>query len=341
MSRFSELSAKLAAKGAHDPDALAAYIGRKKYTRPVFDKMAAAGRKKKMGDGRSDLMVLRARPFDGRSYTLTDCTVRSDGDGRTVEAYAAAFNVPAEVKDQDGHYQEIILPGAFDKTIAERGTRLTVLYNHGRTLYGTPDGTLSVPVGVPIEQPRADQHGVFTVTRYLNNPLADSVLDAIKQGAIRGQSFTGRFIQSKRVRSSMAGGLPTIHRSEVAWTEYGPTPVPYYQQAHIVGTRSTESWMADLLSMDADERAELFRSMTALATPLGVTTTAEPVREVVTVTSNRATTTPPGPAATANATPPGAGTAAEPHPHSPRQADIARRIRAALITRTELTDVSP
>lgn len=45
MSRFSDLSAKLAAKGAHNPDALAAYIGRRKYGREGMAALAAAGRK--------------------------------------------------------------------------------------------------------------------------------------------------------------------------------------------------------------------------------------------------------------------------------------------------------
>lgn len=44
-SAFSDLSKKLKAQGAKDPDALAAYIGRKKYGKAKFQKMAAAGRK--------------------------------------------------------------------------------------------------------------------------------------------------------------------------------------------------------------------------------------------------------------------------------------------------------
>jgi HK97 family phage prohead protease len=48
-SRFSELSAKLAAHGAHNPDALAAYIGRKKYGREGFAALAKAGRKAHSG----------------------------------------------------------------------------------------------------------------------------------------------------------------------------------------------------------------------------------------------------------------------------------------------------
>lgn len=44
-SRFAKLTAQLAAKGAADPKALAAFIGRKKYGKAPFQKMAAAGRK--------------------------------------------------------------------------------------------------------------------------------------------------------------------------------------------------------------------------------------------------------------------------------------------------------
>lgn len=45
--RFKALTKKLAAKGAKDPKALAASIGRKKYGATKMAKMAAAGRKKK------------------------------------------------------------------------------------------------------------------------------------------------------------------------------------------------------------------------------------------------------------------------------------------------------
>jgi hypothetical protein len=44
-SRFDKLAAKLAAKGASDPKTLAAFIGRKKFGKGPFQKMAAAGRK--------------------------------------------------------------------------------------------------------------------------------------------------------------------------------------------------------------------------------------------------------------------------------------------------------
>lgn len=45
-SRFKALTKKLKKKGVRDPKALAASIGRKKYGKKKFQKMAAKGRKK-------------------------------------------------------------------------------------------------------------------------------------------------------------------------------------------------------------------------------------------------------------------------------------------------------
>lgn len=45
--RFAALSAKLNAQGAQNPNALAAYIGKKKYGSGHFAQLAAKGKKKK------------------------------------------------------------------------------------------------------------------------------------------------------------------------------------------------------------------------------------------------------------------------------------------------------
>jgi hypothetical protein len=44
--RFAQLKSKLAAKGAKAPAALAAWIGRKKYGKAKFQKLAMADRKR-------------------------------------------------------------------------------------------------------------------------------------------------------------------------------------------------------------------------------------------------------------------------------------------------------
>ncbi len=50
MSKFSRLSRKLGRrKGVRNPDALAAYIGRKKYGKAGMARKAAAGRRRRRG----------------------------------------------------------------------------------------------------------------------------------------------------------------------------------------------------------------------------------------------------------------------------------------------------
>ena len=46
-TRFSKLATKLKKQGVRDPKALAASIGRKKYGKAKFQKMAAAGKRRK------------------------------------------------------------------------------------------------------------------------------------------------------------------------------------------------------------------------------------------------------------------------------------------------------
>lgn len=197
-----------------------------------------------------------------RTFEITDACIRSDGSGRIVEAYITPFNRSTEIRDADGHYNEIIGQRSFDKTLAERGLNFAVLYNHGRTYDGRTDGALMVPIGKPLEV-RPDERGLFSATEYLENPLADAVLDAVKKGAIRGYSFSGSFIKSAKARASERGGLPTITRSEVAMREYGPVLYPAYADAAIVGTR-----MSQFLDELDPEEIDRFRQMLGIATPL-------------------------------------------------------------------------
>jgi HK97 family phage prohead protease len=181
-----------------------------------------------------------------RSYPLSDIAIRSDGTGRTVEAYAAVFNAPTDIADQQGRYREQIHPGAFERTISQRGTRFGVFYNHGMTLQGTPSEMASVPLGSPIEAPRSDGNGLVTVSRYNATPLAGQVLEAIRNGDITGQSFSGRWVHSepgpdrssRKYKPMRDGTLPLVTRMEIAMTEYGPTPIPAYEAPMVLGVRA-------------------------------------------------------------------------------------------------------
>lgn len=178
-----------------------------------------------------------------RSFPLEDITIRSGGDGRTVDAYAAVFGVEVPISDADGQYRERLDPTSFNKTIADKGTRFTVLYNHGLTIYGTPSDAASMPIGTCLEA-RSDSRGLFTSTRYNKTPLGEAALEAVASQGLRAQSFQGTFVRSDKVkprggfRANAAGELPLVTRQEINLKEYGPTPFPAYAEAAIIGRRA-------------------------------------------------------------------------------------------------------
>lgn len=193
-----------------------------------------------------------------RAVPLDDISIDKGGDGRTVTAYATVFDTAAEIRDQDGHYDEQISRSAFEKTLRERAGRVGVFYNHARTIHGTPSERYSMPLGVPVEI-KPDGRGLLTRTRYNKTPLADEVLASIENGDIRGQSFTGRMITSDPQRGpfrSRAGSRTLVTRKEIALLEYGPTPFPAYPTAEIVGVRSLVDRLHALGAVDIDELSD-------------------------------------------------------------------------------------
>ena len=186
-----------------------------------------------------------------RSYALDDIQVRSGGDGRTVEAYAAVFETPTHVVDQDGEYEEVCDPRMFNRAIehaarAKGGWNIPVMYNHGQTLYGTASDRHAVPIGVP-EEIKVDGKGLFTRTRFHKSALAEEILEAIREGSIRAYSFAGVFHRSDPLvprggfRADLRGTLPRVRRTESSLREYGPTPFAVYPQAEIVGVRAEQA----------------------------------------------------------------------------------------------------
>jgi len=183
-----------------------------------------------------------------RTVPLEDISIR--GDGRTVDAYAAVFMVPAEIMDEDGHYKEQNHPASFNRSIANQSSvRVFCLYNHGKTLAGTPSDRYSVPIAVPVPGAmKADRKGLFTSSRYNNDPEADRILEAIKSGSLTGMSYTGVFRRSdpeltspyERYAPDRNGNLPLVTRLEIALIEYGPTPIPAFGDAQVLAVRSTQ-----------------------------------------------------------------------------------------------------
>lgn len=195
-----------------------------------------------------------------RAVPLDDITIRAGGDGRTVVAYASVFT-PYEVVDQDGHYEERNSPRMFDRSLSHGDlSRFQVLFNHGMTVQGTPSERYAMPLGVPLEI-KPDSRGLLTVTRYSSTPLADEVLQLIKDGAIRAMSWSGRWIRSSRAGTSQANGLPVIERHEAALREFGPTPFPAALDAQILSVRSAATLLAEVQALPDEERERLLTDL--------------------------------------------------------------------------------
>lgn len=199
-----------------------------------------------------------------RSFALEDISVRSGGDGRTVEAYATVFNTPAYVRDQDGEYEEVIDPTAFDRTLEHKRrskSPIPVLFNHGMTLFHTPSEMDSVAIGV-VEEIKADKRGLFTRARYHDTPRAHEVLEAIRSRAITSYSFSGVFKKSTPnvprggFRRSSDGTLPVVRRNESTLRELGPAQFAVYEGAEVVGVRA-EQIARSMFNMDPEERQRL------------------------------------------------------------------------------------
>ena len=189
-----------------------------------------------------------------RTFPIEDARIlgrAEGGDGRTVEAYAAVFLRSAEIMDQDGHYNEQLDPHSFDKTLQQRRGSVFCVYNHAKTLAGTPSDRWSVPIATPLpgnEGIRADAKGLLTVSRYNTGADAEEILQAIINKSLRGMSFTGVFLRSDpeltgpwaEYGPSRSGELPLVTRLEIALIEYGPTPIPAYDDAQIIAVRSRQ-----------------------------------------------------------------------------------------------------
>jgi HK97 family phage prohead protease len=208
---------------------------------------------KKFGIDVADSSAPASRAEFMRMYPLEDIhIIRSadGGDGRVVEAYAAVFGQEAEIQDREGHYLEVIEPSAFNRAIdhASRARggfagSVKVLWNHGRDLSGAPSDRFSMPIGVPVHI-QAEARGVLTRTRYSETPLADEVLENIRNGAITAQSFVGPIMRSDphlrrgdRHRPDSTGSLRTVRRTELGLRDYGPVLWPAYSGAEILGVR--------------------------------------------------------------------------------------------------------
>jgi hypothetical protein len=112
-----------------------------------------------------------------------------------------------------------------------------------------------MPAGIPLEiQP--ESRGLLTRTEYAATPLGDEILELVRMGALRSQSFTGGIGRSEpglrgpgdRYRPAAGGLLQRVRRYVLGLREYGLTPFPAYSGAEVCGVRMQlpdADWLGD------------------------------------------------------------------------------------------------
>lgn len=193
--------------------------------------------------------------FIERSTPILDMEVNRSGDGRTVTAYCATFDSEYFVSDIHGEYDESITRTAFNRELGRGFGHVAAVYHHGMTLHGTPaSGDTTRPIGTVLDV-KPDGHGLLTVTRYANTPLGEELLELVRSGALKFQSFRGPIYSTAPVGRSRNGNRLLV-RTGLGLREYGPTMFPVNAEAAMVAVRSTA--LAEQISaLPADAREAL------------------------------------------------------------------------------------
>lgn len=179
-------------------------------------------------------------------YRAVEFRAETDGDGRTLEGYAAVFDTPTRIDSWEGTFDEQVARGAFNRTLNAR--RPVLQFDHGHDAR-----TGSVPIGA-IDDIREDDRGLFVRARLFDNPVVEPIRQAIGGGAIDGMSFRFRVNDDQWTRRDGDVELRTIR--EVELYELGPVVFPAYEST-TVGVRSL------LAHLDDDARTALVREITA------------------------------------------------------------------------------
>lgn len=168
-----------------------------------------------------------------------------DGDGRTLEGYAAVFDQPTIIESYAGDFEETVSRGAFKKTLQERTP--VMQFDHGN------DKAVGTAPIAGIQELQEDGEGLLVRARLLDTPRVEDIRQAIRLKAIRGMSFKFRVVRDRWIDRDGTripdddladmledpGDRGPIRRqiTEVELFELGPVVFPAYAQT-TVGVRS-------------------------------------------------------------------------------------------------------
>lgn len=156
---------------------------------------------------------------------IGDLVLRSDGDGRTVHGVVVPYNQTTTIHDSEGEYEERFLPGAFARSISQRGSKVRLLVNHlARERLPIGKATLL----------REDAAGLYAEFQVSKTRDGDEALTLIQDGVVDG--FSVGFLPIRQRR----GEDHAVERVEAALREVSVVAFPAYEGAAIAGVRSID-----------------------------------------------------------------------------------------------------
>jgi HK97 family phage prohead protease len=165
------------------------------------------------------------RAVSSDTYSLSG-NGSSAGNGHTLTGRFAVFDRWTEINSAvEGHFMERIAPGAFTKTLKERGNNLPIMFSHGK------DPQIGMMTLGRVRDISEEADGV----RYavdLFDGLPQLLVEGLKAGSygasFRAKLVKDRFTQRPGRSEHNPSGIPESVVQELALREFGPTPIPQY-----------------------------------------------------------------------------------------------------------------
>lgn len=123
----------------------------------------------------------RSQPFGAEFRASAEPVIWNGGEKRLLEGYASIVGRKYPMWDMFGEYEELIMPGAFDKTLSQKPDVAYLVNHRGVTMARTTNGNLEL---------RADGKGLLTHA-YLNPKRVDvqDLLVAVEDKDVTEMSF--------------------------------------------------------------------------------------------------------------------------------------------------------
>lgn len=147
-------------------------------------------------------------------------------DERVVSGLAVPFDEENLIRTFTGSFTEVVRPGAFSRTVQERGHKVKFLWSHR---------TERMPIGRAVHLEERDD-GLYAEFRVSQTPSGDEVLELIRDGTVDGLSMGFSIVREKWSKDRKFRELLEVKLHEISATAF-----PAYQGAKVLAVRADGS----------------------------------------------------------------------------------------------------